>query len=94
MVAILTKQRKTSAPFVNIRKVNDIDAGKYSKIEFDYSPVDYNPDGTVEERIKIKPIHCSVFGCGAQLSRTEKLCGSKCLKHQGPTIDITNCMSI
>lgn len=37
---------------------------------------------TIEENIIIVDKICSKFGCPNVLSRTEKLCGSKCLKHQ------------
>lgn len=38
-----------------------------------------------EDRMEIEDEYCSHFGCGKKLIRVEKLCGNKCLKHQGET---------
>lgn len=35
-----------------------------------------------EKYMEIEPTYCTYFGCGKILTRTEKLCGNKCLKHQ------------
>lgn len=73
----------------NIFKVNDIEPAKYSKVEFDYSPAEYNPDGTMEERVIVKPVICSHFGCNRILNRTEAMGSNKCSKHQGKPLDVT-----
>lgn len=31
---------------------------------------------------------CAVFGCGKHLTAIEKLCGNKCLKHQGSDMTV------
>lgn len=78
----------------NLRKVNDIDPENYSRYNFDYRPAKYDRDGTIEERIKIKPVVCDYFGCGKTLTMIETMCGKNCLKHQGNKFDITNHLSI
>lgn len=35
-----------------------------------------------ENNLKVIEVYCKEFGCGKELSRTEKLAGNKCLKHQ------------
>ncbi len=65
----------------------EYDAKRYEMFKKNYSKesVWYNE---VEEDEPIKII-CSVFGCGKELTPTERLFGNKCFTHQGKDQDVT-----